>query len=410
MKRTIVFIATFLLLINFVRAQRPLNLKDSLALVDLYNSTNGPQWTNNTNWLVTKARYWYGVSIDTNSNNGFNENTVGAIYLNNNNLTGHLPLSIGNFRWLTVLSLENNFINDTIPNTVGRLKRMDTFLLFGNQLSGHFPDSLCRLRTYLNNISLYNNKLSGSIPDSVVLIDNLIDLLIFNNQFDGMPDMSGMPYNWTLNLHCQNNRMTFEDIEPNMPLALYGITSQYYSPQDSVYKAIDTTLENDAGYSISSLIGGTHNRYQWSRNGVDIIGATDSVLNFNSVAVADSGVYTCAVTNTLVPGLTIYRRPVTLHIVDRITGVGDEGQQRDRCRVYPSPASEQFFIDLAFNKETAVKIQMYDILGNLIQLVDEATYAYKRLTVNTSEIPEGVYFIHITTPEKRIVEKIVVMK
>ena len=28
------------------------NVNDSLALVDLYNSTNGPNWMRNTNWLT----------------------------------------------------------------------------------------------------------------------------------------------------------------------------------------------------------------------------------------------------------------------------------------------------------------------------------------------------------------------
>ena len=43
-----------------VQIQEP----DCEALVALYNSTNGPAWINNTNWLVTLTPSdWYGVTV-----------------------------------------------------------------------------------------------------------------------------------------------------------------------------------------------------------------------------------------------------------------------------------------------------------------------------------------------------------
>ena len=36
---------------------------DSLALVELYNSTNGPGWTNNDNWLTGSIDTWYGITV-----------------------------------------------------------------------------------------------------------------------------------------------------------------------------------------------------------------------------------------------------------------------------------------------------------------------------------------------------------
>jgi len=36
-----------------------------LALTDLYNATNGPQWKNNTNWLLGDPCTWYGVSCQS---------------------------------------------------------------------------------------------------------------------------------------------------------------------------------------------------------------------------------------------------------------------------------------------------------------------------------------------------------
>jgi len=39
------------------------NMQDSLALVDLYNSTNGSAWINHTNWLTGPVSSWYGISV-----------------------------------------------------------------------------------------------------------------------------------------------------------------------------------------------------------------------------------------------------------------------------------------------------------------------------------------------------------
>jgi hypothetical protein len=40
--------------------QSPGNVNDSLALVDLYNSTNGPSWTIHNNWLTGPVKKLVG--------------------------------------------------------------------------------------------------------------------------------------------------------------------------------------------------------------------------------------------------------------------------------------------------------------------------------------------------------------
>ena len=69
------------------------NVTDSLALVDLYNSTNGPGWVNNTNWLSGPVFTWYGITVTNGS--------VTYIFLQSNQLSGNLPASIGNLSQLT---------------------------------------------------------------------------------------------------------------------------------------------------------------------------------------------------------------------------------------------------------------------------------------------------------------------
>ncbi|MFC1547220.1 FG-GAP-like repeat-containing protein, partial [Candidatus Neomarinimicrobiota bacterium] len=64
--------------------------QDSLALVALYNSTDGANWTDNSGWLSadTALTDWYGVSVSG--------GRVTYLNLYQNNLVGPLPPEIGN--------------------------------------------------------------------------------------------------------------------------------------------------------------------------------------------------------------------------------------------------------------------------------------------------------------------------
>src|SRR4051812_2556412 len=84
------------------------NTNDSLALVDLYNTTNGNQWSNKSGWLQGPVSSWVGVQLQ--------DKRVIKIDLNNNNLTGSLPSSIGNLKYLQVLFLYQNHISSIIPS------------------------------------------------------------------------------------------------------------------------------------------------------------------------------------------------------------------------------------------------------------------------------------------------------
>ncbi len=57
-----------LLIIVFagVESKAQVNKGDSLALVDLYNSTNGVQWTNNSGWLQGPVSSWVGLRLQGN--------------------------------------------------------------------------------------------------------------------------------------------------------------------------------------------------------------------------------------------------------------------------------------------------------------------------------------------------------
>ncbi len=158
----------------FTTAKTQVNTYDSLALVDLYNSTDGPHWKEHSNWLTTMPLgTWYGVNVTG--------KRVTSLFLNSNRLNGTLPPAIGNLTQLTGLYLYENRLSDTIPATIGNLIHLTTLSLSDNRLSGIIPASI-GLLIHLQYLDLYSNQLSGAIPIEIGNLTNLIGLYAYNNK------------------------------------------------------------------------------------------------------------------------------------------------------------------------------------------------------------------------------------
>ncbi len=103
------------------------------ALVELYHSTDGNNWSFKTNWLDTtnfEVNDWYGITVENNH--------VTAIRLQNNFLTGYIPAELRNLKSLSILNLSSNrlgprFINGIpvhercIPNELSEIKSLRYF-------------------------------------------------------------------------------------------------------------------------------------------------------------------------------------------------------------------------------------------------------------------------------------------
>ncbi len=168
---------------------------DSLALVELYNATDGDNWDNNSGWLVEPVAEWYGVTLSDDNCR------VSEISLNNNNLIGELlDLNLNNLQYLFLLG---NALSGTIPDFTN-LNNLQKISLSYNNLSGTIPDF-----TNLNNLqelSLQSNQLSGTIPDFTNL-NNLQELWLWGNQLSGtIPDFTNL--NSLQKLNLDNNQLS----------------------------------------------------------------------------------------------------------------------------------------------------------------------------------------------------------
>ncbi len=177
------------------------NVEDSLALVSLYNATDGDNWTNNANWLTDKVANWYGILLDGNGRvtsilllynhlcgsipAGIDSlKSLTELYLAHNQITGSIPAEIGNLTSLTVLWLQTNQLTGSIPTEIGNLTSLTELYLSHNQLTGGIPTEIGSL-TSLTHLYLQSTQVAGSIPFEIGNLTNLTHLYLTNNQLTG---------------------------------------------------------------------------------------------------------------------------------------------------------------------------------------------------------------------------------
>ncbi|MFZ5517870.1 MAG: leucine-rich repeat domain-containing protein [Candidatus Zhuqueibacterota bacterium] len=203
MKR-IIFISVLVFLISLLDGSHyDLSAKvleqDSLALVALYDSTKGANWTNKTNWLSGSVDTWYGIVVS--------ENRVVAITLDQNNLTGHLPPALGYLTQLDYFSVYGNQLTGAIPRELGNLTKLISLRLEMNQLTGEIPSEIGNL-VNLQEFSLYDNQLTGLIPPEIFNLTRLTYLNFHSNLLTGdIPPAIGNLINLT-HLGLYHNQLT----------------------------------------------------------------------------------------------------------------------------------------------------------------------------------------------------------
>ncbi|MBF0450089.1 MAG: hypothetical protein HQK75_05260 [Candidatus Magnetomorum sp.] len=185
------------------------------ALIAIYQSTNGNNWTHNSGWigLTGTECSWYGIECNTDKNH------VIGIQLADNDLRGELPQNTQQLTHLVRLDLRANQLSGQIPDGIGTMNALTHLDLSANQFEGILPDSLAQLNN-LESLLVYDNHLSGTIPDSLGALTALKRLYLEKNHFTGT-----IPQNFYRLIHLEKIRIHSNQLIGLIPDTFLQLTS-----------------------------------------------------------------------------------------------------------------------------------------------------------------------------------------
>ncbi|XP_027181664.1 putative receptor-like protein kinase At3g47110 [Coffea eugenioides] len=86
-----------------------------------------------------------------------------SLDISENKLSGEIPSSIDGCEMLEYLRLKGNFLEGSVPSTLGELKSIHVIDLSQNNLSEQIPTSLAKLK-FISTLNLSYNMLEGEVP------------------------------------------------------------------------------------------------------------------------------------------------------------------------------------------------------------------------------------------------------
>jgi Leucine-rich repeat (LRR) protein len=234
------------------------------TLMTLYESTNGPSWTESWNWgnKSISACQWFGVccgAVDLDNctfpnweSGNFTgtccnpSGVVTTLRLPRNNLQGTMPSSLAQLKNLTNIVFAFNKLTGTVPAEVGQLKALRALELGINMLSGTIPLELTQLSA-LKILGLPSNQFGGTIPPELGQMSALVEVFLFDNQLIGtIPSELGQLVSLQIfNLH--NNQLTGtipSDFEQLRGLKYFSVGGNQMSGTIPSFLAEFENLEN----------------------------------------------------------------------------------------------------------------------------------------------------------------------
>lgn len=367
---------------NFKAITIKCNQQDSLALVAIYNAANGLNWSRKDNWLTGNVSSWHGVTLNS-------QGRVTKLNLTRNGLSGTIPDEIGNLTELINLNLgniryvENNgnwnyFGGRTLPASVAYLINLEVFTLDGLQIQSELSDVFTGMNQLKELDLSYNYFINKSLPAGILNCTNLELLNVAINNFSSLPDLTGLTK--LRQLQTQSNRLSFEDLEPNVSISGFS-----YWPQAKFGVAQAYNPETGSLFSRTLIVGGEHNQYQWYKDDVPLDGQISNTLSITNISMADAGIYHLRVTNSAVSNLTLYSEPITLYqaqlpvyqaLKDFFESTGGSGWNNNNNWLSDAPIANWYGIYQNSDGKYTLQLNSNNLVGQLPENIGDLTLFY----------------------------------
>jgi Leucine-rich repeat (LRR) protein len=142
-----------------------------------------------------------------------NFSALQVLDLSGNELFGEIPKTIGNLKFLTSLAFNLNTFTGTIPYSIGLSSTLAGLDLSDNLLTGFIPSSLFQNATQLQQFYAFENHLSGSLPATSTSTASLTssplrNIVLYANRLTGfIPSSWGDDMKFLQMLRLSQNRL-----------------------------------------------------------------------------------------------------------------------------------------------------------------------------------------------------------
>ncbi|MEO5892695.1 MAG: hypothetical protein ABIQ31_20775 [Ferruginibacter sp.] len=375
-----IFLLLLIYLLSGNRVVSQINTRDSLELIDLYDSTNGVGWNQNNNWKTTApVRTWYGISVTN--------NRVTRIQMLGNHMSGHFPASFGNLDSLNSLSMIDDGIGGVIPASFGNLTALTALDVGGNILTGELPSSFGNLINLVV-LDIYGNQFIGEIPASFKNLKKLVCIDMIANQFSGniFENLGHLEFSC---LSVYNNQFTFSGMEE---MADHFKNSPYkesfeYSPQANI-----PVIQTNNQLAVSAGGHVNNNSYNWYKEGEGLIA---TIVGDSVYKPVTPGNYYVEVTNSIATALTlksntVKARAVTIYLCPPIASVDLFSDITGTSYQWQQSSDGVNFVNLAnganYSGTSAMSLTLINIPSSWYG------YQYRCITNNGTSTVSGIAF------------------
>lgn len=265
-----------------------LRVSDSLALVDIYNNHNGPNWANS--WDLNEP-------IDTYSGIDIENNRVVGVTVSGYNLTGGFPESVLQLSELRTLAFPS-WDSVVVPDSIIKLQHLKEL---------HLTDvkSMTPLITNFTDMTSFSctNCDYDEIPEYIHSFKKLNFLNLNTNYLTEIDLDSNLFPNLTL--FVEGNRLSLNEIEKYYgKFAKFNYFRQCGECDDRRRLIVDTlTMNVGDEITIHAKADGSQSRYQWKKNNSIIAGEESNLLTIDS-----PGQYRYTITSDSLPNVTFFSR------------------------------------------------------------------------------------------------------